>query len=49
MKLDDFPTGQALLDGLHTRTVPLRGFRVVDYISSSSPKLNWRNGREMSE
>lgn len=46
MKLDDFPTGQALLDGLHTRTVPLRGFRVVDYISSSSPK---RNGREMSE
>jgi hypothetical protein len=25
--------------------VPLKGFRVVDYISSSSPKLAWRKGR----
>src|SRR4029078_9048296 len=23
----------------------LKGFRAVDYISSSSPKLTWRNGR----
>jgi hypothetical protein len=38
--------GQALLDGLSTRTVPLKGFRVVTYISSSSPKLAWRNGRD---
>ena len=37
---DSLPVaGQALLDGLSTRTVPLKGFRVVDYISSSSPKL----------
>jgi hypothetical protein len=25
--------------------VPLKGFRVVNYISSSSPKLAWRKGR----
>jgi hypothetical protein len=25
--------------------VPLKGFKVVDYISSSLPKLAWRNGR----
>ncbi|MFN0196322.1 MAG: hypothetical protein ACKVT0_06230, partial [Planctomycetaceae bacterium] len=37
-----------LLDGLFTRTVPLKGFRVVDYISSSSPKLAWRKGRVLS-
>ena len=37
---DSLPVaGQALLDGLSTRMVPLKGFRVVDYISSSSPKL----------
>jgi hypothetical protein len=26
----------------------MKGFRVVDYISSSSPKLAWRKGRVMS-
>ena len=31
-------TGRAL-----TRRVPVRGFRVCPYISSSSPKLAWRN------
>lgn len=30
--------GQAPLDGHSTRMVPLNGFKVVDYISSSSPK-----------
>ena len=37
---DSLPVaGQALLDGLLTRKVPLKGFRVVDYISSPFPKL----------
>ena len=37
---DSLPVaGQALLGGLSTRMVPLRGFRVVSYISSSFPKL----------
>jgi len=37
---DSLPAAaQALPDGLSTRMVPLRGFGVVDYISSSSPKL----------
>ena len=41
---DSLPVaGQALLDGLFTRKVPMKGFRVVVYISSSSPKLAWRN------
>ena len=31
--------GQALLDGLLTRKVPMKGFKVVVYISSSLPKL----------
>ena len=31
--------GQALLDWIFTRKVPLKGFRVVDYISFSFPKL----------
>ena len=45
---DSLPVaGQALLDGLFTRMVPMKGFRVVDYISSSSPKLAWRKGRDM--
>jgi len=35
--------GQALLDGIHTRKVPLKGFKVVDYILSPFPKLPWRN------
>jgi len=34
--------GQALLDGLLTRKVPMKGFKVVIYISFSSPKLSWR-------
>ena len=43
---DSIPVaGQALLDGLSTRMVPLKGFRVVDYISFSFPKLAWRKGR----
>ena len=29
--------------GLVTRRIPTRGFRIVSYISSSSPKLAWRN------
>ena len=37
---DSLPVaGQALLDGLSTRMVPLKGFRVVIYISSPFPKL----------
>jgi hypothetical protein len=41
---DSLPVaGQALLDGILTRKVPLKGFRVVDYISFSFPKLSWRN------
>ena len=35
--------GQALLDGILTRKVPIEGFKVVDYISSSFSKLAWRN------
>lgn len=31
--------GQALLDGVLTRKVPLKGFRVVNYISFPFPKL----------
>ena len=46
---DSLPVaGQALLGGLSTRMVPLKGFRVVNYISSSFPKLAWRNGRVLS-
>jgi hypothetical protein len=37
---DSLPVaGQALLDGLFTRKVPLKGFKVVDYISFPFPKL----------
>ena len=46
---DSLPVaGQALLDGLSTRKVPMKGFKVVDYISSSFPKLPWRKGRVLS-
>ena len=31
--------GQALRDGIHTRKVPMKGFKVVNYISFPSPKL----------
>ena len=37
---DSLPVaGQALLDGLSTRKVPMKGFKVVDYISFPFPKL----------
>ena len=37
---DSLPVaGQALLDGIHTRKVPMKGFKVVNYISFSFPKL----------
>ena len=34
--------GQALLDGLLTRKVPMKGFKVVVYISFPLPRLAWR-------
>ncbi len=41
---DSLPAaGQALPDGLSTRKVPMKGFRSASYISSSFPKLSWRN------
>ena len=41
---DSLPVaGQALLDGLLTRKIPMKGFKVVNYISSPFPKLSWRN------
>ena len=41
---DSLPAaGQALPDGLSTRRVPMKGFRSASYISSSFPKLAWRN------
>jgi hypothetical protein len=37
---DSLPVaGQALLDGTPTRKVPMKGFKVVDYISFPLPKL----------
>ena len=37
---DSLPVaGQALLDGVHTRKVSVKGFKVVDYISFPFPKL----------
>lgn len=35
--------GQALPDGLSSRRVPMNGFRAACCISSSLPKLSWRN------
>ena len=40
--------GQALPDGLSTRKVPLKGFRYASYMSSSLPKLTWRNRADRS-
>jgi hypothetical protein len=41
---DSLPVaGQALLDGVRTRKVPMKGFKVVIYISFPFPKLSWRN------
>ena len=40
---DSLPVaGQALLDGLLTRKIPMKGFKAVDYISFSFPRLSWR-------
>ena len=40
---DSLPVaGQDLLDGVLTRKVPMKGFKVVVYISSPLPKLAWR-------
>jgi hypothetical protein len=40
---DSLPVaGQALLDGVLTRKVPMKGFKVVIYISFPPPKLSWR-------
>jgi hypothetical protein len=40
---DSLPVaGQALLDGVFTRKVPMKGFKVVVYISFPLPKLAWR-------
>ncbi len=40
---DSLPVaGQALLDGIPTRKVPMKGFKVVVYISFPFPKLSWR-------
>jgi len=37
---NSFPAaGQALLDGILTRKVPMKGFKVVNYISFPFPKL----------
>jgi len=41
--------GQALPDGISTRKVPLKGFKVADYISFPFPKLAWRNCIARSE
>jgi hypothetical protein len=42
---DSLPVaGQALLDGIFTRKVPIKGFKVESYIFLSPfPKLAWRN------
>src|SRR5262245_55889550 len=41
---DSLPAaGQALPGGLSTRKVPLKGFWLASYMSSSLPKLAWRN------
>ena len=41
---DSLPVaGQALLDGILTRKVPMKGFKVEITSSSSFPKLAWRN------
>jgi hypothetical protein len=41
---DSLPVaGQALLDGLSTRKLPMKGFKFVIYISFPFLKLTWRN------
>ena len=45
---DSLPVaGQALLDGVLTRKVPMKGFRFANYISFPFPKLTWRTRREL--
>jgi hypothetical protein len=40
MAQDSLPVaGQALLDGVRTRKVPMKGFKAVNYISFPFPKL----------
>jgi hypothetical protein len=40
---DSLPgAGQALLDGLSTRRVPMKGFKLTSCSLSSFPKLAWR-------
>ncbi len=47
---DSLPVaGQALLDGVLTRKVPMKGFKVVNYISYPFPKLSWRNRCNLCE
>ncbi len=47
---DSLPVaGQALLDGILTRKVPMKGFKVVNYISFPLPKLSWRNRCNLGE
>ena len=41
--------GQALPDRISTRKVPMKGFKVVDYISFPFPKLSWRNCIDRTE
>jgi hypothetical protein len=36
------PLAKRYRTGLNTRRVPLKGFRVAPYISSSFPTLSWR-------
>ena len=47
---DSLPVaGQALLDGVLTRKVPMKGFKVVNYISFPFPKLSWRNRSNLAQ
>ena len=47
---DSLPVaGQALLDGIPTRKVPMKGFKFVVYISFPFPKLSWRNRCNLGE
>jgi hypothetical protein len=46
---DSLPAaGQALPDGLSTRKVPMKGFKVVLYILFSLLKLTWHNRCNLS-
>ncbi len=46
---DSLPVAsQALLDGILTRKVPMKDFKVVVYISFLLPKLSWHTRCEVS-